>query len=387
MKLSFCAMALFSAALLSGPAPSRAAEAIDREELRLLANVFAALKQNSIEPGSDAELIEAAIRGMVRKVDPADGRFYTPDEVAKMGRVRGEAFIGLNVTGRDGEVMVYLPVPGSPAEKAGIRPKDVLQSVDGTPVNDDSELAVKLMSGKTGTIAKVVVRRAGKLLTFAVPREQFKAEQVVLSMTPSGVAVLRMGQFAEDTLSTVARALADQWSRQPFKGLVLDLRRHTGGLFEPAIGVAALFLPAGSVVTETKGRVPDSNAVYLADRRYYAKSQSSDPLAAVPEAARRIPLVVLVDEGTSAGAEIVVAALKHHHRARIVGRPTFGKSNIQIILPFRGGAAMKITTAYWFTPGDESIEKVGIAPDVFVQSEDPRIELSRAVGELRAFRN
>jgi len=212
-----------------------------------------------------------------------------------------------------------------------------------------------------------------------------RQKAVTLTTVAAGVAVLTVRSFGTNTLPSVASLLAEQWQRAPLQGLVLDLRRNPGGLFEPAVGLASLFLPAHSVVTELKGRGQGTNHVYRAEPESYA--QGSDPLADIPASIRNVPLVVLVDEGTASGAEIVAAALKHYQRATIIGRQTFGRSTIQGVFPLSGNTAIKLTTAYWLTPSHSSIDKVGVAPDVFIQTQDPEIEQSKAIDTLRKARH
>nr|WP_315845378.1 S41 family peptidase [uncultured Achromobacter sp.] len=382
MKLRYGASALVVAATLCGPvqAQSSGGSQLPIEELRLLATTYMAIKANSVKQVPDSKLIEAAIRGMIREIDPEAGAYLTKSQVDVLSRTASQAHIGLDVTLRQGEVVVVLPLSRSPAEKAGIRPRDAIESIDGTPVRGDVQLTNELLRGPAGTRVTVGVRRAGQPLTFTVERNGFTPAKASLSMAESGIAVLSVRVLSEDTLASIAAALTEQWRQQPFRGLVLDLRRNPGGLLDTAVGLSSLFLPAGVVVAEAKGRTPEDNVVYKAEKASYTKG--SDPLAQVPEAIRRLPLAVLVDEGTASGSEMVVAALKHYKRAKIIGRPTFGRSSIQMIQPFATGQAVKFTTSYWFTPSNTSVDKVGILPDVMIESLDPAVELNLAVAEL-----
>jgi carboxyl-terminal processing protease len=195
------------------------------------------------------------------------------------------------------------------------------------------------------------------------------------------IVVLRITSFNDDTLRQIAGGLAAQWGKKRFKGLVLDLRRNPGGLLDVAIGVSSLFLPPKSLIAQTDGRSPESKVNYFADPKYYARG--TDPFATIPPEIRTLPLVVLVDEGTASGAEIVAAALRDHRRARIVGHKTFGRTSIATVMPLGGDRAVRFTTAYWFPPSHEMLDKVGITPDRIVEAFDFQREFDEAILELR----
>lgn len=330
--------------------------------------------------------MRAALRGMLREIDEEGGQFLMKEDLTDLSTPPGYngGAVGLEMISRNYEVTVMSPIPESPAERAGIRPNDVLQAIDGTPIRDNIKLAFKLLRGPLGSSVTLTMRRPGieAPREIRIERQNVQGAFVRMSMISPDIAVLRVSGFRDNTLQQMARELNVQWSKQPFKGLLLDLRRNTGGLFNVAVGAASLFLPARSRVVETQGRRTESNAVYFSDPAYYARG--ADPFASVPPEIRSLPLVVLVDEGTASGAEIVTAALRDHKRARIVGRKTFGRTSIQTVTPLGPDRAVRYTSAYWFPPSQEKLEKVGITPDRIVEVVDFQQEMTEAAAELRA---
>ncbi|MDM0032053.1 S41 family peptidase [Variovorax sp. J22P271] len=361
-------------------------EPIPREDLQSLAATYQLLRDSFVKPLSGEEIMQAALRGMLREIDDEGGQFLMKEDLADLATppgYRGGA-VGLEMLSRNSEVTVISPIADSPAERAGIRPNDVLQAIDGTPIRDNIKLAFRMLRGPLGSSVTLTMRRPGieAPREIKVERQNVQGAFVRLSMVSPEIAVLRVSGFRDNTLQQIARELNTQWRTQPFKGLVLDLRRNTGGLLDVAVGTASLFLPAKSRVMETQGRRTESNAVYFADPAYYARG--TDPFAAVPPEIRALPLVVLVDEGTASGAEIVTAALRDHKRARIVGRKTFGRTSIQTVTPLGPDRAVRYTSAYWFPPSQEKLEKIGITPDRIVEAVDFQKEITEATSELRA---
>jgi carboxyl-terminal processing protease len=363
-----------------------AREPIPREDLQSLAATYQLLRDSYVRPLSGEEIMQAALRGMLREIDDEGGQFLMKEDLADLSTPPSynSGAVGLEMISRNNEVTVISPIADSPADKAGIRPNDVLQAIDGTPIRDNIKLAFKMLRGPLGSSVTLTMRRPGieTPREIKVERQNVQGAFVRLSMVSPEIAVLRVSGFKDSTLQQMARELNTQWRKQPFKGLLLDLRRNTGGLFDVAVGTASLFLPARSRVVETQGRRIESNAVYFADPAYYARGV--DPFATVPLEIRALPLVVLVDEGTASGAEIVTAALRDHKRARIVGRKTFGRTSIQTVTPLGPDRAVRYTSAYWFPPSQEKLEKVGITPDRIVEVVDFQKEITEATAELRA---
>lgn len=363
----------------------KAPEPLPKEEVRLLAATYHLLRESFVKPLSGEEILQAALRGMVKELDPEGGQFVMKEDLADMQDPPSynDGAVGLEMSKRNGEVVVISPIEGGPADRAGIRPNDVVYAVDGTPSNGNLAKTVKMLRGQLDSTVIVSMRRPGEAETreFKIERKIVQAATVRVSAIAPDVAVLRVTAFRADTLSQIADGLVAQWGRQRFKGVVLDLRRNPGGLMDVSIGLASLFLPAKSLVADVRERTPQTSKVYFAQPEYYTKG--ADPLAVVPQHVRDLPLVVLVDEGTASGAEIVAAALRDHKRARIVGRKTFGRTSIQTYRPFGTDYGIKFTTAYWYPPSLEKLDKVGVLPDRIVERPDFPHEMEVAVSELR----
>lgn len=379
------AAALLPIASLAQDRPAR--EPLPRDDLQSLAATYQLLRDSYVRPLSGEEILQAALRGMVREIDPEGGQFLMKEDLADMSpppNYTGGA-VGLEMINRNGEVAVISPIADGPAEKAGIRPNDVLSAIDGTPIKGNLSLAFKMLRGPLGSSVTLTMRRPGSSAPrdFKVERQNVQGAVVRLSMASPDIAVLRIAEFRENTLNLAARELDAQWRKRPFKGLVLDLRRNPGGLFDVAVGVSSLFLPARSKVVETQGQRTESNAVYFAEPAYYTRG-GADPFAGIAREVRELPMVVLVDEGTASGAEIATAALRDHKRARIVGRRTFGRTSIQTVTPLGVDRAVRFTSAYWFPASNEKLEKTGITPDRVVEAVDFQREIEEAVAELRA---
>ncbi len=358
---------------------------LPREELQSLAATYQLLRDSFVRPLSGEEIVQAALRGMLKELDPEGGQFFTKEDLADSqvpADYQGGA-VGLEMIRLNGEVVVVSPTQGSPAEKAGIRPNDVVYAVEGIPMNGNVANVSKMLRGPLNSIVLLTIRRPGEvtLRDFNVERKSVQGAYVHFSAPTPDIVVLRVTAFKSDTLMQIAGGLTARWGRQPYKGIVLDLRRNTGGLLDASIGMASLFLPPKSLVAEVKGRSPEASTIYYAEPEYYTKGV--DPFATVPPEIRSLPLVVLVDEGTASGAEIVVAALRDHHRASVVGRKTFGRTSIQTYRTLGTDRAVKLTTAYWYPPSHEKLDKIGILPDRIVAMPDSQGELDAAIVELR----
>jgi len=182
-----------------------------------------------------------------------------------------------------------------------------------------------------------------------------------------GYAWLRVAQFQDRTVDDFVRKLEELYKQEPnMKGLVLDLRNDPGGLLEGAVAISAAFLPTDSVVVTTNGQIPDSKQTFKASPEYYMRRGNADPLKRLPEGLKKVPLVVLVNEGSASASEIVAGALQDYRRATIMGAQTFGKGSVQTVRQLSADTALKITTARYYTPSGASIQAKGIVPDVML---------------------
>ncbi len=324
------------------------------QDARMLAAVLERVKHDYVNPVDDHQLLQAAIRGMVASLDPysayLDGDEYDEVKISSSGRYTG---VGIDLSIEDDQVVVIAPFDGSPAAQAGIRSGDIIVTIDGVPVNTNSLAdTIGRMRGAEGTAVKIGIMRGDnpEPMLFTLKRSRVDLHSVRGEMLEAGYAYVRISQFSETTGDDLNGALKDlrKHNGAPLKGLVLDLRDNPGGVLEAAVAVADAFLDSGVIVT-AKGRTPDS--------KFEMDATPGDVLNGAP-------IIVLVNGGSASAAEIVAGALKDQHRAKLMGRTTFGKGSVQTIIPLSDDRAVKLTTSLYYTPSGVSINHRGIAPDI-----------------------
>jgi carboxyl-terminal processing protease len=351
------------------------------EELRAFTEVFGAIKSNYVEPVEDKRLITEAINGMLTGLDPhssyLDQEAFKELQVGTQGQFGG---LGIEVGMEDGFVKVISPIEDTPAFKAGIKPNDLIIKLDDTPVKGMSlNDAVKRMRGKPNTTITLTISRKGESAPVVVTltRAVIRVQSVKSKVIEPGYGWVRVSQFQESTAEHLVRHLTQMFKENPsLKGLVLDLRNDPGGLLHGAVAISSAFLPAKTLVVSTDGRAEDAKKKFYASPEDYARgSRGDDVLKALPQAAKSVPMVVLVNGGSASASEIVAGALQDHKRAIVMGTQTFGKGSVQTIMPLGNNTAIKLTTARYYTPGGRSIQALGIKPDIMV--EDPTDTLTR----------
>jgi len=324
------------------------------QDARMLADVLERVKHEYVNPVDDHQLLQAAIRGMVSSLDPysayLDGDEYDEVKISSSGQYSG---VGIEVSMEDDQVVVVSPFEGSPAAAAGIRTGDVIATIDGIPVNTTTLTdTIGRMRGKEGTVVKIGILREGNAepLQFTLKRSRVELRSVRSEVLEPGMGYVRISQFSETTGDDLNAALKELRKRNaaPLKGLVLDLRNNPGGVLEAAVSVSDTFLDSGVIVT-AKGRTPES--------KFEMDATPGDALYGAP-------IVVLINGGSASAAEIVAGALKDNHRAKLMGRTTFGKGSVQTVIPLSGDRAIKLTTSLYYTPSGISINHRGIAPDI-----------------------
>ena len=349
------------------------------EDLRMFSEVFGKIKSDYVEAIDDKKLIKEAINGMVSGLDPhssfLDQDAFRELQVGTQGEFGG---LGIEVGMEDGFVKVISPIDDTPAARAGIKSGDYIIKLDETAVrgmtlND----AVKKMRGKPKTPIKLTILRKGeeKPLVYTLVRDVVKVKSVKAKTIEPGYAVIKVSQFQETTGESLAQAIQQVYKENPqgLKGLVLDLRNDPGGLLNSAVAVSAAFLPKDDLVVYTEGRTEDAKMRLFATKENYLRGGvfRDDYLAKLPEAVKKVPIVVLVNQGTASASEIVAGALQDHKRAVVMGTQTFGKGSVQSIVPLNNNTAIKLTTARYYTPNGRSIQAKGITPDIVV--EDPTL--------------
>ena len=341
------------------------------EEIQQLSAVFGLVKTDYVEPVDDRKLITDAISGMVSSLDPHsqyfDKKSFKEFREGTTGKFVG---VGIEITQEDGLIRVVSPIEGSPADRAGLKPGDLITRVDDTAVKGLTlNEAVKRMRGEPGTKVQLTILRRDENRTFPVTimREEIRTQSVKGKVVEPGYAWLRLSQFQERTVDDFVAKLEDIYKREPnLKGLVLDLRNDPGGLLDAAVAVSAAFLPEGVTVVSTNGQIEESKSTYKAIPEDYMRRRGADPLKRLPAAVKSVPMVVLVNEGSASASEIVAGALQDHKRATIMGSQTFGKGSVQTVRPLGPDTALKITTARYYTPNGHTIQAKGIVPDIMV---------------------
>ncbi len=345
------------------------------EELQQLSAVFGMIKSDYVEPVDEKKLITDAISGMVSSLDPHsqyfDKKSFKEFREGTTGRFVG---VGIEITMEEGLVKVVSPIEGSPAFRAGLKSGDLITKVDDTAVKGLTlSEAVKRMRGEPNTRVVLTIFRKDESRTFPVTivREEIKTQSVKGKVVEPGYAWLRVSQFQERTVEDFAKKLEEIHQQAPqLKGLVLDLRNDPGGLLDAAVALSAAFLPDNATVVSTNGQLAESKSVYKAAPQFYLRRGGPDPIARMTERTqgvfRKVPMVVLVNEGSASASEIVAGALQDHKRAQIMGSQTFGKGSVQTVRQLGPETALKITTARYYTPSGRSIQAKGILPDVWV---------------------
>jgi carboxyl-terminal processing protease len=339
------------------------------EELNLFDEAFERIRQDSVDPVSDTKLIEAAIAGMLSGLDPHSSFMDEAQLKASQAPENDDAAsLGLAVTIENGQLKVISPQDGSPAARAGIRPGDVIYSIDKEPVYDLTlGEAEQKLRGAVGSDLQLRLRRgAEKPIDLTLKREAYKLQSVVGRLEAGNIGYLRIAGFDGGTQAALSAAVQDLRQRTGGRliGLILDLRNNPGGAFEAAVAAADAFIDKGDIVV-VKGRKP----------------ADSKRISATPgDLAKGLPLVTLVNGGTAREAELVAGALQDNHRAVLLGTKTFGESSIESVIPLGNGGAIRLTTARFTTPSGREIRGKGLEPDLAVTA----LKLAKlAQGEMR----
>ena len=331
------------------------------EQLDLFGDIFERIRSQYVEDVDEADLIEAAINGMLTSLDPHSS-YLAPDDAAQMRvQTRGEfGGLGIEVTQEEGFVKVVSPMDGTPAYDAGVLAGDFITHVDGESVLGlNLDEAVEMMRGPVGSeiIITVVREGEGEPFDISIIRDTIKLT-AVRSRVQGETVVLRITTFSDQTFSSMREQLQSKVEElggmDKVNGFVIDLRNNPGGLLNQAVRVSDAFLEGGEIVS-TRGREPQDGDRFNAEAGDLADGK---------------PIVVLINGGSASASEIVAGALQDHRRAIVVGTKSFGKGSVQTVMPLRGDGAMRLTTARYYTPSGRSIQALGVSPDIIV--EQPR---------------
>lgn len=322
----------------------------DRAEFDKLYTAYDTLKSGYYEKLDEKKLINGAIDGMVKALDDPYTDYMSLEEAAQFHSSIDSSFqgIGAEIQEKDGHIMIVSPIKGSPAEKAGLKPNDIIMSVDGKSIQGmKSTEAVALIRGKKGTKVELTIQRPGADAPVKVPiiRDDIPIETVYGEMVGEGIAKVQITSFSKNTPKELTDKL-NELQKQGMQGLVLDLRQNPGGLLDEAINISSLFVPKGKLIL----KVEDRNGKI----KEYPSQNDGNP---------DFPLVVLIDKGSASASEILAGAVSESAGVKLVGENSFGKGTVQTAKDFPDNSNLKFTTAKWLTPNGNWIHKKGIKPD------------------------
>ncbi|MCV6823169.1 MULTISPECIES: S41 family peptidase [Halocynthiibacter] len=331
------------------------------EQLDLFGSAFERIRSQYVEEVDEADLIEAAINGMLTSLDPHSSYLPPADFDDMREQTRGEfGGLGIEVTQEEGFVKVVSPIDDTPADAAGIEAGDFITHVDGASVLGLTlDETVEMMRGPVGSeiIITVVREDVPEPFDVSIIRDTIKLT-AVRTRTEGESIVLRVTTFNDQTFENLKEGIEEQIEEaggiENVEGFVVDLRNNPGGLLEQAVLVSDAFLEAGEIVS-TRGRSAEDG------ERFNARPG---------DLAQGKPIVVLINGGSASASEIVAGALQDHRRAIVVGTKSFGKGSVQTVMPLKGDGAMRLTTARYYTPSGRSIQALGVSPNIIV--EQPR---------------
>ena len=326
------------------------------ELLNIFGEVMERTKALYVEEQTDKQLIESALNGMLTSLDPHSS-YLNEEDFKYMNEQTSGKFggLGIEITMENGLVKVISPIDDTPAAKAGIKAGDFITDIDGqTVIGLTLNEVVSKLRGKPGTKVKITVRRVNEEpFDVTLKRDEIKVTSVKSDIKNDDILYVRISAFNEDVDTDTKKAVenAKKQLKDKFAGIVIDMRNNPGGLLDQAVKVSDLFLEQGEIVS-TRSRNEEDTVKF----------------SATPgDIAEGLPIVVMINEGSASASEITAGALQDHHRAIILGQKSFGKGSVQTVLQLRNNAAMRITTARYYTPSGRSIQATGIEPDIEVK--------------------
>jgi len=356
-------LGVFSAFAQEAP-PAKSEEDNGYAQISIFAKALELIRQDYVDENKTSyhDLINAAMKGMLSSLDP-HSQFMDPDDFRDMQDDTRSRFngLGIEVSMKNGLPTVITAMEDTPAAKAGILSGDQILRINGISTERmDLQDAINVLRGPSGAkITLTLLRPSTKeIKEYTLQRAEIKiqsgkgARLVDPDLTgPFKIGYVRLVQFNEPTADELSKAL-DELQKQGMQSLILDLRNNPGGLLNSAVDVCAQFLPPNTKVVSTQGRVASQQHDYSTSG---AKKERAN-----------FPMVVLINEGSASGAEIVAGALKDLHRAVLVGETTFGKGSVQNVMQLPDGSAVRFTTAKYYTPSKQVIQGNGVTPNIRV---------------------
>lgn len=345
------------------------------EGLSNFTRVLDLIERNYVEEVDPEKLTNSAIDGMLKTLDPYS-TYLSPEryrelEIGTSGEFGG---VGMEVSEENGVLTVITPIEGSPAEKAGIKPRDQIIEIEGKSTQGMVvQEAVRILRGPSGTPVKITIRREGEKepRVITLIRDKIVVKSVKPELLENGIGYVKLAQFQDRTSQELTEAIdgLEAQNGKELSGLILDLRNNPGGLLTEAIDVVDEFIDSGLIVS-VRGRTEDQT------REYYATKNGSF---------QTFPVVVIVNDGSASASEVVAEALQDSKRAVILGTKTFGKGSVQTIIKLEDGSGLKLTTAKFYAPSGRSINQVGVTPDIKVEnSGDQDKQLESAINILNS---
>lgn len=358
-KTAILALTLLAASALVVRLPLVAFAEDRYSEIQTFTKILNMVQQFYVEEVDTKKLISGAIKGMLRELDPHTN--YMPADIYKEfeSETTGEfGGLGIEISIQNGILTIISPIEDAPAWNAGVKAGDKIVAINGHSTKGLSLVeASQYMRGKRGSIVTLSIVRGqtDQPTDYAIKRGQVKLKSVKYTDLGDGYAYVRITSFIENTFKDLEKVLADHVKQnKDFRGLLIDLRRNPGGLFEQAIKISDLFLDEGNIVS-TIGRNKQEKEVVA------AKKDGGYPT---------LPLVVLINEYSASASEILAGALQDNNRALIAGERSFGKGSVQSVIKLGDGSGLKLTVARYYTPSGRSIQAEGINPDIEIQNID-----------------
>ena len=340
--------------------------------MRAVAEAIKQVKAKFVGAIDEQKLAADAIRGMIQGLDPFSD-YLEPEAYRELKQDNGGKFggLGMEVGMEAGAVRIVSTFEDSPAFRAGLRPGDLITRLNDVSVEGMTlDQAIQRARGEPDTSIALTVLRSGdnEPRVMNLKRAIIQSRSVKSALLGSGYGYLRITHFNQRTADSMLTALVDmaRQSGSDLKGVLLDLRDNPGGLLKSAVAVSSVFLPDESLVVYTEASAAESRMRLQTSEAQYLHASRAEYLKQLPDL-KTLPLVVLVNSGSASAAEIVAGALQDQRRATVVGTQTFGKGSVQVLLPLADGAALKLTTAYYFTPNGQRIQGKGVTPDQVIE--------------------
>ena len=336
------------------------------KKIDLFSEVLETIKKSYIDDINQAEIMDAAINGVLQSLDPYSA-YMSPELFKSMQTdTKGEfGGLGIEISMEAGVVKVISPIDDTPAALAGIKAGDYIVRINDEQVQGKSLMeAVKLMRGPVGSKIKLTVRRKNKrkALEFSIKRAviEVKSVETKLLGNKKKTAYIRLKSFNENSDKQMFEKIIEFEKKHKPNGYILDLRNNPGGLLNQAISITDFFLDDGEIVS-TKGKEISET------RRFFAKKG---------DGINGKPIIVLINNGSASASEIFAGALKDHKRAIILGESTYGKGSVQSIIPLRNGGGMRLTISKYYLPSGKSISEVGVKPDIFIEETEDNFKIN-----------